>query len=496
MANFNIDLTINAKDTISASKSGNYEEVFRISQDLDNDDGGVTLFEGDSTKGTNILRSCKAIMLKNSGVVGAELIFSLDSWTAGNPDANGSAQYYSCVLGAGDFMFLPNIRQVGYSTSASAGNGETLDNSDPAILYKAIDTGVELGTLSDDSDTSLVVTDGDYYKVGDLLQLGTEIMEVTAISGTTLTVIRGLYGSTAVAHAGVDVAFPFFNTYADYNKYSKVQSDSSGRYWSKNLLGFGRKADLVGDGWVAGSISGKFYNAGFQECGMAGLTSSTNSGLTASTTYYFTIAVDGGSTKEISFLTGSNVKMGSNDGIIQKIQDALDAEFYDASSNLFEQKVTVGLVGGDIRFTSGQRLSTSAIALTTGSTGTSSTNLIGNAIGRFPASTEGAVASRLPDDIVYDKSTYVSSPNIGVMFYDDGMGNITGACTGSVNYETGEIQLSGCPANAQIVISANYGSAHAGGAEYNASYGNSITRVEGRSLNSKINTTVDVIGIR
>ena len=216
MPNFNIDLTINAKDTISASKSGSYKEVFKLSQDLDNVDTGVTLFQGSGTKGTNVLRSCKAIMLKNSGVVGAELIFTLDGWTAGSPDTNGASQYYSCILGAGDFMFLPNIRQLAYSNSTSAGNGESLDNSDPAILYKAIDTGVELGTLADDADTSLVVTDGDYYKIGDLLQLGTEIMEVTNISGTTLTVLRGLYGSTAVAHAGVDVRLPYFNTYADY----------------------------------------------------------------------------------------------------------------------------------------------------------------------------------------------------------------------------------------------------------------------------------------
>ena len=86
---------------------------------------------------------------------------------------------------------------------------------------------------------------------------------------------------------------------------------------------------------------------------MSGITSSTESGLAASTAYAFDIAVDGGSDYTLSFTTSTNTKFGGSDGVIRKIQDALDAGFY-ASGNLFEKKVTVAIVDGDIRFTSGQ----------------------------------------------------------------------------------------------------------------------------------------------
>ena len=32
-----------------------------------------------------------------------------------SPDTNGNYQYVSHLLGAGDFIFLPNIKQCGYS---------------------------------------------------------------------------------------------------------------------------------------------------------------------------------------------------------------------------------------------------------------------------------------------------------------------------------------------------------------------------------------------
>jgi hypothetical protein len=109
---------------------------------------------------------------------------------------------------------------------------------------------------------------------------------------------------------------------------------------------------------------------------------------------------------------------------------------------------------------------------------------------------EAAVPAALPDDVVFNAVTNISRPNLAGMFYDDGFGNILGACTGTINYETGAIDLQNCPPNANFVVSANYGSALAGGSEFSSTLGNSITAISARSVNQKINTTIDIVGIK
>ena len=111
---------------------------------------------------------------------------------------------------------------------------------------------------------------------------------------------------------------------------------------------------MVADGFVPSSLSGKFYRAGYQELGLSDITSSTHSGLAASTAYQFNIAVDGGSAfVDLAFTTdATNLNFGGTSGIISKLQEALDTQYYTAG-NLFEKKVHVGIVDGDVRFTSG-----------------------------------------------------------------------------------------------------------------------------------------------
>ena len=118
-------------------------------------------------------------------------------------------------------------------------------------------------------------------------------------------------------------------------------------------------------------------------------------------------------------------------------------------------------MNGDIRFTSGSHLSTSAILLA--DTGDSDTFIDAAANGRIPASGNipSAIAAKLPDDVVYDNVTYATSPN-PVFGYDDGYGNIAGMCTGTINYETGALDITGCPPNAEFVVSALTNSAFSG----------------------------------
>ena len=176
---------------------------------------------------------------------------------------------------------------------------------------------------------------------------------------------------------------------------------------------------------------------------------------------------------------------------MSKIQDVFDTQFYTTSSNLFGKKVTVGIVNGDIRFTSGSHLSTSAIALGDSSGG--DTDIWG--VGRIPAvaSAQTAIAAELPDDTLFDRVTYEERPNIASIMYDDGNGNLVGAGSGTINYETGAVDFTAMP-NAEFVISATYLSAHSGGTNVSTTNGkNHLTAIGARSTNQKLNATVKVI---
>ena len=405
------------------------------------------------------------------------------------------------LLPAGEFVYLPHGRLIGYNADASAANATSITNVAPdSNEYTVVDSSGANEAI-DASETGIDVDDGDFFKRGDLIRIDDEIMEVTAISTNTLTVIRGTHGSTKASHDITDdIRLPFFNAYNNYNRYSVAQTNKNGKFKAMNFFGYGRTADSISDGIVAGSVSFKFYSSGYQEVGLSGITANTNSGLAANTAYYFTIDVDGsGSPKEVVFTTdSSNVNFGGKNGIISKIQQFFDQNFYTEGSCLFEKKVTVGIVDGDIRFTSGSHLSTSAIALTAGTSGTPNTDELfdgTNQIGRFPAVVESAVAAKLPDDTLFNPVTYEENPNIGAFMYDDGNGNLIGAGKGTINYETGAVDFTSLP-NAEFVVSATYLSAHSGGTNVSIANGhNHITAVAGRSTNQKLNATLKVVAL-
>ena len=481
-----------------------------------------------STAGIRMAGS-KLIIVKNNSDIPLELQIQTAEWKNNSnvdelnsvdlgPDSATSVRQFSYILAGNEYMVLPSTWMVSYAEAHSAGNAVTIDNKggydvNSGKLYST--AIVDIATALENDTTTFVVDDTDYFKVGDLLQLGSttgttatniEIMRVASITNsTTMVMERGLYGSitadkdaqtdsTSGAVVNAKVYLPWFNTQEDYDKYHDdanalgiVQTNKTGRYTAQNLFGYGRTADAVAEGIVKGSLAFKFYNAGFQEFGLSGITPSTHSGLAASTAYAFNITVDGGSTfASLSFTTdASNLNFGGNSGIISKIQAALDTQYY-TSGNLFEKKVSVGIVGGDIRFTSETRTRNSAIALAAPTSGTTPFG-----VGRLPAigSIEAAVAAKLPDDTIEDKTYNISKSNKGIFAYDDAKGNIRGAATGTINYETGAIDIQG-PNNAEFVASFNYDSAHSGGLNQS----NTIKTISARSLNSKIDAEVEILG--
>ena len=515
--------------------SEQYTEILTAQQVVDNGDEYTQIATFGTASGIGgsagiRMSGAKLIIVKNNSDIPVELEISTTEFKDNSnvdeansvdlgPDSSTSVRQISYILAANEYMLLPSTWMVSYAEAHSAGNAKTIDNqsgygTNSGKLY--IDSVVNLAEDVDGSETAIDVNDSDYLKVGDLIQLGTttgttatliEIMRITGISSNTLTVERGLFGSTtgnvsaqSTGHAsGAAVHLPWFNTQEDYDKYhddanalGTTQTNKSGRYTARNLFGYARTADDVASGIVKGSFSAKVYNAGYQEVGLSGITPSTHSGLSASTTYYFKIAADGGSAYEVAFTTdASNLNFGGNNGVISKIQAILDQQYY-TEGNLYEKGISVGIINGDIRFTSHNRTRNSAIALTAGTSGSANTDELfdgTNIIARFPASPEKAVAAKLPDDVIYDKTYNIEKSNKSQFAYDDGKGNIKGVMTGTINYETGAIDLTG-PANAEFVVSFNYDSAHSGGLTSN----NTIRTLKARSLNSKIDAEVEILG--
>ena len=505
--NANLNITTGRGDTLSASKSGDYNDILNIRQQVDNTATGILMITGASGKGVATLQDAKSLIIKNTGNVGAEIILAQTTHTEGTPDTTGASVFQKFLLGAKDFLYYPNIRQMHSTSSASSANAHGLSNSvpdsnmyraldnvaagDPQLLNEAVDSGAE---------TAIDVDEGAYFYVGDLIRLENEICEIVSLSSNTITVIRGTHGSTKATHAeDVAIRLPFFNAYADFDKFSVAQTDSAGRFRATNFFGYGRNTDGSGNresnGLVAGSFTMKFYESGFCDLGLSNITSGTATGLTASTAYLMDITVDGGTKfQDLTFTTdSSDLSFGK---VISQIQEALDTQYYTAG-NLFEKRVNVRIVNGDVRFTSGSHLSTSAILIE--DTGDANSLFDASAVGRFPSAgtIEAPVAAKLPPDEIIDKRSGLSVQNVSKFAYDDGHGVISGfGVNGTLNYETGEIILSGCPPSAEFVFGIYYGSSQSGGNRFSTDDGNCITAISARSVNSKIDTTIEIIGLQ
>ena len=435
--------------TLEKSKTVSYgttNQIYKISADA-------------SASASNELMPT-AVEVENTGMTPVTIMTGYETYSE-ETVGSGATKYLHSMLMPGE-TFSPPIRAVISTESASTQfDGTPVSNTAPdSNEYTA--TGSGCADLDNTTDPVTFTTVGARHRVGDLIRVENEVMEVTAISGDDVTVKRAMYGSSVDSHSdGVDVRYPFFNAYHDYNKYSVAQTDANGKFKCQNFFGLGRAA-TGNQGIVPGSVAIKFYEAGYQSLGLSGITSGTNSGLSVSTEYGFDITVDssGINSDNMKFTTdSSNVNWGGTNGVISKIQAVLNTQYYTTSSPLIGKKVAVGIVGGDIRFTSGQHLSSSAMLLAAPSGG--ETTPFG--VGAIPAigSVRSPVAARLPDDVSYDRVTYTTSPN-NVFCYDDGYGNLLGVCSGTINYETGAIDMTGAPVNAEFVYSVAHTSAFSG----------------------------------
>lgn len=418
------------------------------------------------------------VRVSNTGSTPAVAIFGFQQWT--DEDTIGNENFLHFLLNPGEVISMPATRAIMTDNDTDLYEGDVLNSQAlDANEYIALDSFVD-GAITDANATTFDVDDNQgspaattsFFREGDKIRIDDEIMEVTAVAESTgteaqLTVRRGIDGSTAATHSdNRALRLPFYNGYHDFDKYSVAQTDNLGRFKANNFFGYGRTTTAL-CGITPGSVAIQFYTKGYQGLGLSDVTSNTPTGLTASTTYYLTIAADGGSALEINFTTdATNGNFGGENGLISKIQDALDTAYYTAG-NLFEKKVNVVIRGGDVIFESQSKLSTSAIALTAGTSGSgASVRFLAQANGRIPAlaNIASAVDARLEPELNYDRVTYSSSYK-NIFITDDGYGNLkyAGRSVGTINYETGAVdwQISSCP-NAEFVISALYNAPFSG----------------------------------
>ena len=401
------------------------KENFDIVQKLDATNA-IEIFQATETKGKSAMSAPETISLSNEGDSAIGLTIEVPIWT--DDTTQSGSNFLQILLPAGANMDFPTTRIID-SADANFMDGTVVSNTAPnSNMYT--DSGADTTEgFADDNDTTITFDDGsgsvahNMFRVNDLIRLDNEICRITSIVDTDNS----------------DIRFPFFNMYSDFDKFSTSRTDHNGKFKATNFFGYGRAVTVAGGGILPGSITIKFYRPGYQELGMSGLSFNTNSGLAVSTTYQFNITVDGGSTFEnLAFTTdSSNVNIGGTNGILSKIQNSLDAQYYTAG-NLFEKRVYVSLINGDIRFTSGSRLSTSAILLAAPGAGTTPFG-----VGRLPAiaDVESAVAAKIPDDVIYDANSYDTIPNTSEFMWDNGSGSFSGVGAGVINYDTGEVDL-------------------------------------------------------
>lgn len=519
MATLKSNLTVTTpKEEFNFTQNEPYNEVFTIRKQVDNADGFTTLYSSSKTSGAYGFNDIKAMVVKNTSNTPIELQLVMGKYESSTSitidTLNTVTNYISLLLKAGEYIYLPGIRLVGYDDDASAANaGKVLDLAG----YDVHTTLATDSTADNDEATDNAMTDdtsatrvylephtsaanctANLFYVGDFIRLDDEIMEVTAIGTKTnlannyLDVKRASHGSTAAHHADdVAIELPFFNTQEAFNKYTLLQTNNSGRLTTSNLLGYGRRLVEASTGIVPGSLAIKFYTKGYQELGLSGITPDTETGLTASTAYQFKVAVDGGTAYDVDItIDSTNTKFGGANGLIQKLNTIFSTQRRTSGSNLFEKHLTVGIVNGDVRFTSHNRTRNSAVALSDSAGG--DTDIWG--VGRIPAvgSVNNAIAATIPPDTILDRAGFTEIINTGIFSYDNGHGSIVGGeCSGSINYETGALDLRG-PTNAEPIFNFRYNSAHSGGNHFASP--NIISAISGRAVNEKINPTIELVG--
>ena len=553
-----------------------YTDQASFVQEVDNSDGFTTISSFAKSKSTLTVQNAKVVLIKNVGSVGAEISISTYDWrndggadevsdssidvmnsvdlnAEGTGGGASKVRTWTMLLPAKEFIYLPNSRIISYAPfdSASKESGANAVPGQIAIEPKDIyydGSGKEYRPVNTYAGTTyasgaavrvdgeiastvktLVVDDADWFEVGDLLYLGNdEVVEVEGISSTSLTIKRGLLGTTAATVSNnSDINYFFGNTELMVDN-GKCQTDGQGRMTNYGAFyGYARNDGKIASGIVPGSVCiGPFYTqGGYLDFGLTDIKASDDTGLTAGTTYTFHIVVDEFADAGVDGLSSSpdgetaiafqvdstdTTFNGSVSAVIPKIQARFDELFYasPSASALSGKKVRIFLKNGDIRIQSLSNHSGTRIGIA---------NISGTtpfSVGRFPV-----LASSVPDvkgslhgggttdtisygpeaskpiEEIENKQTGKVTPNYKEFIHDDGNGNLiqNNSVVGWIDYNKGRHHFT-CPyPYAEYKVRAQSLSAHSGSIKYVLNAYNGLSDVGARSVNSVLDAKIELV---
>ena len=476
-----------------------------------------------------------AVSIKNTGIVPMMAMLVYEEYSDDDTDAGQAAIHTMLMPNEEIFPSITGaIREAGNSPlqlldgtmvdfTTTIGDG----SSTLATLKSDSGDNVASGELNNTTDPVVFELDNGHekYRVGDYIRCANEILRVegtyddnpttSTVADNHIVVSRAHFGSTAASHSGTpDIHFHCINEYYDFDRVlsgsSQLnQTDSLGRYKLSSFFGYGRTdatADNQTFGIVAGSVCFRFYSSAYQEIGMGGTTnfipisSSTDSKLTASTAYAFNLTIDDSSATTVSFTTdSSNTRFGGTNGVIGKIQDAINTATMTTGGGLYGYGCTVSIVEGKLRFTSNSHLSPhdgtngSKILLADAGSGT---NVLSGSAGIFPddAVMNAPVKPIIAPVAIYDPITYTKSPNMNGICYDNGSGELIyqGGVAGRINYETGAFDFNLPFANAEFEIQVAHGSPFAGKLDNAKEDSNILVAVHANVINKNLSGEVEV----
>ena len=476
------------------------------------------------------------IEVTNTGVIPTIVLSEYEGYSDEDTDA-GRHTIQTMLMPGESFNpptrgIIPTTNQLHVLDGTVVDFTTTLGDGSSTLATLKSDTGDNSasGELANTTDPVVFELDNGHekYRVGDYLRCENEILRVEGtyddnptsetVADNHIVVSRGHFGSNPDSHSGTaDIFFHCFNEYYDFDRHLQGNSqlnstDSLGRYRGCNFFGYGRKNATADDetfGVVPGSVCFRFYSSAYQDIPMGGtgvaggtggsnipITSSTSSMLSVSTEYSFNLTIDDSSATTVSFTTdSSNVNFGGTNGVISKIQDAINTATRTAGNNLFGYSCSVGIVNGALRFTSNSHLSPhdgtngSKILIEDGAGGT---NVLTGAAGIFPDinNSIAPVKPIISPVSIYDSMTYAKSPNMAEMCYDNGFGSLIyrGQNIGDINYETGAFHLNGgtALANAEFEISLAHDTPFAGKLDTAKEDTSTITAIHANVINKNI----------
>ena len=221
----------------------------------------------------------QAVKVKNDGYVSAIALFLYNSYlTEGGIDGVASGlRYVKYLLNPNEEIILPTTRAIIGSTVGEF-DGTPVTSLDPADVASGaeivdtlanVDSATSTGFISDTTITTVHLEPAGintYFFTGDIIKIESEYLEVTGVGtgadlpNSTLTVKRGMFGTTAATHADTTAVFlSFHNEMHHPTKYSTCQTDDMGRWKSNSFFTKGRVGDDVGfKGIIPGSIAIQF----------------------------------------------------------------------------------------------------------------------------------------------------------------------------------------------------------------------------------------------